>query len=90
VLDEQEEIVRSTTFRYITDAITKEEALQLLREKEAGKKEREAKVREIGFATHFSRKFHIMIFFAITDIQHMLHPLDGWVRYSASCTISMA
>ncbi|KAF8345179.1 hypothetical protein F5887DRAFT_1074551 [Amanita rubescens] len=31
---------RSTTFRYITDAITEEEALQLLREKDAGKKER--------------------------------------------------
>jgi len=47
-----EEIVRSTTFRYITDAITKEEALQLLREKEAGKKEREAKVREIGYPAY--------------------------------------
>jgi L-fuconate dehydratase len=43
-------MVRSTTFRYITDAITKEEALQLLKEKEAGKKEREAKVRAIGYA----------------------------------------
>ncbi|KAF8333299.1 mandelate racemase/muconate lactonizing enzyme [Amanita rubescens] len=47
-----EGIVRSTTFKYITDAITKEEALQLLREKEAGKKEREAKVREIGYPAY--------------------------------------
>ncbi|KAF8690242.1 hypothetical protein AX14_003044 [Amanita brunnescens Koide BX004] len=47
-----EEIVRSTTFRYITDAITKEEALQLLKEREAGKKEREAKVREIGYPAY--------------------------------------
>jgi len=41
-----EELVRSTAFRYITDAITPEEALAMLKEKEAGKKEREAKVRE--------------------------------------------
>ena len=44
----QEELVRSVAFRYITDAITKEEALAMLKEKEAGKKEREAKVRELG------------------------------------------
>ena len=44
----QEELVRSVAFRYITDAITKEEALVMLKEKEAGKKEREAKVRELG------------------------------------------
>ena len=79
MLDGQEEIVRSTTFRYITDVITKEEALQLLREKDAGRKERESKVREIGCAGHFSCKSHLMIFFAITGIQHMLHPLDGLV-----------
>ena len=44
----QEELVRSVAFRYITDAITKEEALAMLKEKEAGKKKREAKVRELG------------------------------------------
>ncbi|RXW25290.1 hypothetical protein EST38_g629 [Candolleomyces aberdarensis] len=43
-----EEFVRSTTFRYISDVITKEEALELLKAKEAGKKEREAKVKELG------------------------------------------
>ena len=32
------------------DVITKEEALQLLKEKESGKAEREAKVRELGCA----------------------------------------
>lgn len=86
MLDGQEEIVRSTTFRYITDVITKEEALQLLREKDAGRKERESKVREIGCAARFSCKSHLMIFFAITGIQHMLHPLDGLVRCNASYT----
>jgi L-fuconate dehydratase len=44
----QEELVNSAAFRYISDAITKEEALAMLKEKEAGKKEREEKVRELG------------------------------------------
>ncbi|TFK63971.1 mandelate racemase/muconate lactonizing enzyme [Pluteus cervinus] len=47
-----EEIVRSAAFRYISDAITKEEALELLKSKEAGKKEREAKVRELGYPAY--------------------------------------
>ncbi|KAF5333133.1 hypothetical protein D9611_002616 [Ephemerocybe angulata] len=47
-----EEFVRSTTFRYISDAITPEEALELLKAKEAGKKEREAKVRELGYPAY--------------------------------------
>ncbi|KAF8638174.1 hypothetical protein AX17_002397 [Amanita inopinata Kibby_2008] len=47
-----EEFIRSMTFRYLTDVITKEGALQLLKEKEAGKKEREAKVREIGYPAY--------------------------------------
>ncbi|KAI0265797.1 enolase C-terminal domain-like protein [Gloeopeniophorella convolvens] len=37
-----EELVRSATFRYITDAITPEEALAILKAKEATKQEREA------------------------------------------------
>jgi L-fuconate dehydratase len=41
--------VRSAAFRYISDAITKEEALAMLKAKEAGKKEREAKVMELGY-----------------------------------------
>lgn len=44
-----EELVNATAFRYISDAITKEEALAMLKEKEAGKKEREATVRELGY-----------------------------------------
>jgi L-fuconate dehydratase len=43
-----EEFVKATAFRYITDAITKEEALELLRAKAAGKAKREAIVREVG------------------------------------------
>ena len=44
----QEELVNSATFRYITDAITKEEALQILKAREATKAERENTVRELG------------------------------------------
>ena len=40
--------MRATTFRYITDVITHDEALEMLKHKEAGKKEREARVRETG------------------------------------------
>ena len=44
----QEELVKSATFRYITDAITPDEALAILKEREATKKEREAIVRSQG------------------------------------------
>ena len=44
----QEEIVSATAFRYITDAITPEEALKMLKEKDATKAEREKHVREVG------------------------------------------
>jgi L-fuconate dehydratase len=48
----QEELVRSTTFRYITDVITPAEALTMLKANENGKKERERKVREIGYPAY--------------------------------------
>lgn len=44
----QEELVDATAFRYITDAITRDEAIALLKAKEAGKKDRETTVRELG------------------------------------------
>lgn len=40
--------MNSAAFRYITDAITKEEALALLKKNEAKKKEREENVRNLG------------------------------------------
>lgn len=43
--------MNATTFRYITDALTPDEALKMLKAKEATKKEREEKVREIGSVT---------------------------------------
>jgi len=44
----QEEFVEATAFRYITDAITREEAVALLKAREAGKKDRETTVKELG------------------------------------------
>jgi L-fuconate dehydratase len=43
--------VNATAFRYITDAITREEALAMLKEKEASKKEREENVRKLGYVS---------------------------------------
>ncbi|BGO99515.1 hypothetical protein NBRC10513v2_003612 [Rhodotorula toruloides] len=47
-----EEFVAATTFRYITDMITPEEALALLKEKEAGKAERLAKLKAEGYPAY--------------------------------------
>ena len=44
----QEELVDATAFRYITDAITRDEAVALLKAKEAGKKDRETTVKQLG------------------------------------------
>ena len=44
----QEELVKSATFRYITDVITPGEALAILKEREATRNVREAIVREQG------------------------------------------
>lgn len=44
-----EQLVASTTFRYITDVITPEEALTMLKAKEEGKAGREKRVRELGW-----------------------------------------
>lgn len=40
--------MNSTAFRYISDAITREEAVAMLKSREAGKAEREATVRQLG------------------------------------------
>ena len=47
-----EELVRCVPFRYITDAITPEEALRILRENEGTKAEREAEMLEEGFPAY--------------------------------------
>ena len=44
----QEELVKSATFRYITDAVTPDEALAILKAKEATKDQRETIVRSQG------------------------------------------
>ncbi|KAH9946871.1 enolase C-terminal domain-like protein [Amylocystis lapponica] len=47
-----EELVNATAFRYITDALTREEALAMLKAKAATKAEREAKAREVGYPAY--------------------------------------
>ncbi|KAN0084163.1 Enolase C-terminal domain-like protein [Tylopilus felleus] len=47
-----EELVDAIAFRYITDAITRDEAMALLKAKEGGKQEREATVRELGYPAY--------------------------------------
>ncbi|KAH9917666.1 enolase C-terminal domain-like protein [Epithele typhae] len=47
-----QEIVDATAFRYITDALTREEALAMLTEKASTRAEREAKVRELGYPAY--------------------------------------
>lgn len=47
-----EEFVKATAFRYITDAISREEALELLKSKQAGKAERLARVKKEGYPSY--------------------------------------
>ncbi|MDQ3520896.1 MAG: L-fuconate dehydratase [Gemmatimonadota bacterium] len=47
-----EELVSCVDFRYITDAITPEEAVELLRRAQIGKEEREQEMREVGFPAY--------------------------------------
>ncbi|GAA5981737.1 hypothetical protein JCM10908_004582 [Rhodotorula pacifica] len=47
-----EEFISATAFRYITDMITPAEALTLLKEKEAGKAERLAKLKSEGYPAY--------------------------------------
>ena len=47
-----EELVSCVDFRYITDAITPEEALELLRENEGTKQERESEMLDTGFPAY--------------------------------------
>lgn len=47
-----EQLVRCLDFRFITDALTPEEAIALLKRQEAGKAEREAEMRRDGFPAY--------------------------------------
>lgn len=47
-----EQIVSCIDFRYITDALTPEEALQILRRNEPGRAAREAEMRAVGFPAY--------------------------------------
>lgn len=47
-----EELVSAAAFRYITDAITPAEALEMLKSRAATKAEREARVRQTGYPAY--------------------------------------
>jgi L-fuconate dehydratase len=47
-----EEIVRCIDFRYITDALTPEQALEILRRNEAGRAERVAEMERVGYPAY--------------------------------------
>ncbi|KAF8996855.1 hypothetical protein BDZ89DRAFT_1256711 [Hymenopellis radicata] len=49
-----EVLVRSTAWQYITDVITREQALAMLKAKDATKKDREGKVRELGYLAYIT------------------------------------
>ncbi|XP_035441893.1 mitochondrial enolase superfamily member 1 [Spodoptera frugiperda] len=49
---EPEELVSTIDFRYITDVITKEEAIKMLRDKQAGKQERVQYLMEHGYPAY--------------------------------------
>lgn len=49
-----EELVRCINFRYVTDAITPQEALEILRAKASTKAEREAEMRQTGYPAYIT------------------------------------
>lgn len=81
VLSSQEEIVRSAAWRYISDAITKEEALAMLKEKEAGKKEREENVKKVGCVDSFIPHPSPMLTFLLLRYPAYVTSA-GWLGYS--------
>ena len=63
--------MKSASFRYISDAITKEEALIMLKEQEAGKKAREENVKELGYGYQSLLINKNVTCFFFPDIPHM-------------------
>lgn len=85
--------MNATTFRYITDALTPDEALEMLKAKEATKKVREEKVREVGSVVHsyfFSCLYmYSYIYFRMLDILPTSHQPAGWVCLPLSAHSSL-
>jgi len=81
--------VNATAFRYITDVITREEALAMLKAKEGGKREREAYVKAVGYVrVPFGRQ-------RISDNIRVRYPAyitsAGWLGENKSeCCIALA
>jgi L-fuconate dehydratase len=62
-----EEFVRSCAWRYISDAITKEEALELLKKNESTKKEREEIARKVGYPAYVTSAGWLGRYFSLLD-----------------------
>lgn len=63
-----EEFVSTVSFKYITDAITKEEALALLKKNEAGKKAREEEVIKRGYPAYTTSVGWLGEFFSLHQL----------------------
>jgi L-fuconate dehydratase len=50
--DDHDRFVKCTAFRYCTDFITPEEALEMLKKRESGKQRREAEVLKDGYPAY--------------------------------------
>lgn len=58
---EPEDLVSTIDFRYITDVITKEEAIQLLKAKQAGKDERVKYLMQNGYPAYTTQVGKILV-----------------------------
>lgn len=60
--------MRSAAWKYISDAITKEEALAMLKKNETSKGEREALVRDMGYVRFLNIFLLISFIFCVRKI----------------------
>lgn len=82
--------MNSAAFRYISDAITKEEALEMLKAKEAGKKEREANVRELGSVNPLLNMFVSLLIVCLVCLRYPAYVTSaGWMG-SSSISLPMS
>src|ERR671912_773342 len=76
-----EQLVACVPFRYITDALTREEALAILRRREATKAEREARIRESGYPAYTTSAGWLG--YADEKIRRLLREAlaEGWTHF---------
>src|SRR6266536_876057 len=84
-----EEIVRCVDFRYLTDALTREEALELLRRGEATKGEREAEMRRDGFPAYTTSVGWLG--YPDEKVRRLTHEAvgEGWTHFKMKVGVSV-